>query len=223
MEPVTSDGERLFVRLIMKADDFGRYHADPRLIRAGCFPLLTTLRDTDIAHWTAQCEKAGLIFVYQVGGRSYLAIVNFKQRGRADKSKFPPPEDKPPDWRPVRDGPMTVTCPSNDGRVTALDGDVDEDECVKRAREAEDEHEPVIPTIEDVLAFTRCGAGIPDDYARHYVDTCCVNKRWLVRTAKGVDLREWRREIVVWWTRDRATWSMPSPSQPKKDDWRQSL
>jgi hypothetical protein len=119
VEPLSAEGERLFVRLIMKADDFGRYHADPRLVRAGCFPLLINLRDAEILHWIAECKKAELIHVYQVNSRSYLAIVNFKQRARADESKFPAPDGHPKDWRPVRDGPMTVTCQSHDGQVTA--------------------------------------------------------------------------------------------------------
>jgi hypothetical protein len=119
VEPLSAEGERLFVRLIMKADDFGRYHADPRLVRAGCFPLLSRLRDTDITHWIAECEKAGLILVYQSCSRSYLAIVNFKQRARADESKFPAPDGKPKEWRPVRDGPLTVTCQADDGQLTA--------------------------------------------------------------------------------------------------------
>jgi hypothetical protein len=119
VEPLSADAERLFVRLIMKADDFGRYHADPRMVRAGCFPLLNNLRDTDITHWIAECKKAGLILVYQVSSRSYLTIVNFKQRGRADKSKFPAPDGEEPDWRPVRECSVAVNCPSNDGQMTA--------------------------------------------------------------------------------------------------------
>jgi hypothetical protein len=94
VEPLSAEGERLFVRLIMKADDFGRYHADPRLVRAGCFPLLINLRDAEILHWIAECKKA-------------------------EESKFPAPDGQPKDWRPVRDGPMTVTCQSHDGQVTA--------------------------------------------------------------------------------------------------------
>ena len=41
---LSAEAERLFTRLIMKADDYGRFHADPRLLRAGCFPLSENLR-----------------------------------------------------------------------------------------------------------------------------------------------------------------------------------
>ena len=67
----------------------------------------------------------------------------------------------------------------------------------------EDERpEPVVPTIEEGLAFTRAGPGIPDGFARHYVDKCCVKKRWLTKTPRGVEIIDWRREIVMWWAND---------------------
>jgi len=48
---ITADAERLFVRLIMKADDYGRFHAEPRLLRSGCFPLHDNIRMNDLARW----------------------------------------------------------------------------------------------------------------------------------------------------------------------------
>jgi hypothetical protein len=36
---LSAEGERLFIRLLMKADDFGRFHANPKLVKALCFPL----------------------------------------------------------------------------------------------------------------------------------------------------------------------------------------
>lgn len=84
--------EVLFVRLIMKADDYGRYTANPRLIKNLCFPLKDGLRDADISRFLAECEKAGLIAVYQAEEKPFLEIINFKQRTRASASKFPSPE-----------------------------------------------------------------------------------------------------------------------------------
>ena len=118
-EHLSAEAERLFHRLIMKADDYGRYSADPRLIRSGCFPLLPSISDDDISSWLDACRKAGLIAVYEVQGRSYLAIINFRQRMRQMKGKFPPPSGQAPDWQPDDtqpiDGQLTVNCPSDDG------------------------------------------------------------------------------------------------------------
>jgi hypothetical protein len=113
---LSAEAERLFVRLIMKADDYGRFHADERLLKANCFPL-QNVRDTDISRWLDECQKAGVIAVYQdARGRRYLQIANFKQRTRTSESKFPEPPTRehlpgfepPTQERPTNDGQATV-------------------------------------------------------------------------------------------------------------------
>lgn len=120
--------ERFFVRLIMKVDDFGRFHADPRLLKANLFPLLPEIRDTDISRWLAACEKAGMVRCYvDAKGRRFLEIQNFQQRMRQKTaSKFPAPPvqresdrqsggDPTPDKSQQRDGHMADTRPSQSG------------------------------------------------------------------------------------------------------------
>ncbi len=117
--------ERFFVRLIMKADDFGRFHADTRLLKASLFPLLPDVRESDISRWLAECEKAGLLRVYVDGrSRNYLEIANFKQRTRQSESKFPSPDsenqagvNRKPDDSPPIDGQVTVKGRSSDGQL----------------------------------------------------------------------------------------------------------
>lgn len=86
--------ERFFLRLCLRADDFGRYHANPTLLRSNLFPLKEDVRSTDIPRWLAACEKAGLLRCYSADAKPYLVIRKFDQRTRAEKSKFPEP---PPD------------------------------------------------------------------------------------------------------------------------------
>lgn len=106
--------ESLFTRLIMKADDFGRFHAHAALVKAACFPLrLDSIRDADITRWIAECEKAGLIAVFEFKSRKYLQINNFKQRTRASESKFPAP--------PVYAcGQGAGICPRDDGQGAGI-------------------------------------------------------------------------------------------------------
>lgn len=108
---LTVHAERFFTRLIMKVDDTGRFFADTRLLKAGLFPLLLDqIREADISRWIAECEKAGLIALYNRSGKPYLEINNFKQRLRIMRSKFPerPPNDsQTADIRP----PETETNP----------------------------------------------------------------------------------------------------------------
>jgi hypothetical protein len=97
---ISVEAERLFVRLIMKADDYGRFHADPRLIKASCFPLCDDLRIAAISGWLDELHSRGLILRYKAQGRAYLAVTNYGQRLKCSRAKFPPMEGKAADWLP---------------------------------------------------------------------------------------------------------------------------
>ena len=84
--------EEVFYRRIMSiVDDYGRYEANPQLLRSRCYPLQTdAVRVTDISRWMAACQTAGLILCYAVLGKQYLEVLNFQQQQRT-ASKFPQP------------------------------------------------------------------------------------------------------------------------------------
>lgn len=113
---LTAEAERLFVRLLMKVDDFGRFHAHPQLVKSACFPLAEDLRANTVAAWLTLLSDRQLVFSYKSGTGQYLAVRKFRQRARAESSKFPPPDGQPPDWMPPDDSHMTVTCQSPDGQ-----------------------------------------------------------------------------------------------------------
>jgi hypothetical protein len=118
-EDLSAEAERLFVRLKMKADDFGRFHADPRLIRAACFPLSTNIEVNDVSAGLSALEDAGLLEICEAKGRRYLALNNFRQRLRTMNGKFPPPDGKPSDWAPDESGTnASDACQTNDGQLT---------------------------------------------------------------------------------------------------------
>lgn len=94
VDKITPQGEVFFTRLIMKADDYGCFWADQKRLKANLFPLKSdSIRDADISRWIAECEKAGLIVVYESDYKKYLQIVEFGQRLRTKQSKFPLPTD----------------------------------------------------------------------------------------------------------------------------------
>ena len=98
MDGISFQAEVLFVRLMMKADDYGSFHANTKLINSFCFPL-KNLRETDISRWLHELVTAGLIALYDAGGKQYLNILNFGQRLRSMKKAFP-----------KYDGDLTATC-----------------------------------------------------------------------------------------------------------------
>lgn len=86
--------EVLYRRLMSVADDYGRFHSIPKLIRAACYPLqIDKVSDADIGKWLTECVEAALVSVYPASdGKRYLQVVKFGQQVRA-KSKFPEPMD----------------------------------------------------------------------------------------------------------------------------------
>lgn len=92
IDSLTMQGERFFTRLIMKADDYGRYSANIKILKSTLFPLKTDIRETDISRWLTECEKSDLIVLYCVASRDYLQIKNFKQTLRQKNEKYPAPD-----------------------------------------------------------------------------------------------------------------------------------
>jgi hypothetical protein len=84
--------ERFFTRLIMRVDDYGRFSANVKLLKASLFPLKSDVRDTDISRWLTACKKSGLILIYNVANKEYLEIQNFKQILRQKHEKYPSPK-----------------------------------------------------------------------------------------------------------------------------------
>jgi len=89
--------EVFYRRVMSVADDYGRFHGNPRLLRSACYPLqIDKVSDADIEKWLTECVTAALVSVYPAqDGKRYLEISNFGQQVRA-KSKFPPPNDQHP-------------------------------------------------------------------------------------------------------------------------------
>lgn len=86
-DQLTTNAEVLFTRLIMKADDFGNFHADSRIVESMCFPLGCQF-PVEVA--LDELSIRGLIMIYEVESRRYLNIPNFGQRMRTHVRKFPP-------------------------------------------------------------------------------------------------------------------------------------
>ena len=108
---LSANAETLFVRLIMKADDYGRYFGNPQLLKSYLYPL-KDIRVTDISRWCAECADAGLIAIYEVTGKRYIEILNFGQRLRQKTdSRFPSP-------------PRDSNMPTNDSNVRSCDSNL---------------------------------------------------------------------------------------------------
>ncbi len=84
--------EVLYRRLMSAVDDFGRYYGTPMMIRAACFPTqLDRVKDGEIEKWLQESVAVKLLRIYDVDGKPYVEMIDFRQQIRAKKSKFPDP------------------------------------------------------------------------------------------------------------------------------------
>jgi uncharacterized phage protein (TIGR02220 family) len=88
--------EVLFYRLMVKADDFGCYHGNVKIIKGTCYPLKSDdIKDKQMIEWIDELVKAGLIFLYSAeDGKQYIKLAKWEkhQQTRAVKPKFPLPK-----------------------------------------------------------------------------------------------------------------------------------
>lgn len=142
---VSIDAQRLFVHLLLNADDTARFSGTNFTIRAACFPgqiidpekiekLLTELHETD------------LIRLYTANDERFIFIPRFKQRLRFSSSKYPAPPSGISDL-PVEktDSSQAVVSPETDSRRPK-----------RREVKRSEEKNPPLPPLEG-------GRGIPPE------------------------------------------------------------
>jgi len=81
------------------ADDEGRFSANPKTLKAFIFPFDDDMKPKRISEMCLDFAKAGLITLYQAGGKLYGAHPNWKEfqhPNRAYPSRIPSPEDGEP-------------------------------------------------------------------------------------------------------------------------------
>jgi hypothetical protein len=90
---LSPEGERMFVRLLVHVDDFGRCEADPDLLLGKLFARqLGRVSIKDVQSWINELNDKNLVTLYVVGGENLYLQMNKWERGRALTSKHPSPE-----------------------------------------------------------------------------------------------------------------------------------
>jgi hypothetical protein len=198
---LSCEGERFFSRLLLKADDYGRYHAHPQLLKAHLFPLKPEITVGDISRWVAECQKADIVWAYEADGKRYLCIPKFRQRLRLkNPSKFPAPPRQThpchvPNARPADDGHASDVCPTYDADATDTrppEAGSESEKCKREERSESGKRNA--PTLEEALAYF---AKLPEaDYTADEVKIC-----WLSFEANKDQFGQWywgRRLVGDW-------------------------
>lgn len=120
---LTAEEERHFYRLLVYADDFGRFDARPEVVLGQCYPLAHgKITPADVDRWTTRLgqQDVAILVLYSNDGRPYGAFRKWDkyQRIRNAKSKFPsPPQSEslspPIDSNLQQDAPVTGTGTEN--------------------------------------------------------------------------------------------------------------
>jgi hypothetical protein len=89
--------ERLFWRLLLIADDHGRFEAEPLVLVARCFPRRRIAAHVG-ARWLQGLIDVGTVEIYRVGDKLYGWFPSWftHQRRRDSKPKYPEPEEGSP-------------------------------------------------------------------------------------------------------------------------------
>lgn len=91
---ISAEAERFFWRLVVKADDFGLYYGDVRILASLCFPQKPPT-DQKISAWLTELVREGMVGTYTAAedGKKYLKLLNWEkcQQTRAKNSKYPEP------------------------------------------------------------------------------------------------------------------------------------
>lgn len=97
LNSVSAGAERLYFRMLVQTDPFGRLPGSARKIRARCIPLLD-VSDLEIEEWLCELEAVDRIVRYQVDERLYIQITNFDENQprefirKRNKPVHPPPD-----------------------------------------------------------------------------------------------------------------------------------
>ena len=78
----------MFTWMIPHADDYGRLHGEPEMIKAKIFPREHKSLQK-IKEWRDELEKVGLIKIYTVDNQEYIQLINFSkyQTFKTDRPK----------------------------------------------------------------------------------------------------------------------------------------
>ena len=95
---LTLTEESIYHRLLVSADDYGIFYADPILLLRILYPRKTDITEEIIREGLDHMEEAGIISRYTAEGEDYLKICSWEndQRLRNSRHKFPVPEEAEP-------------------------------------------------------------------------------------------------------------------------------
>jgi DnaD/phage-associated family protein len=176
---------RLWISLILLADDYGLGDARPAIIKGRAFPLRDRLTNKEIECSLKNLAAASCVNLYEVDGRPYYQFLNWSQHQqiRARKSKYPSPNGTCNQM--ISDD---IKCPRN-----PIQSESNPNPNPSACADAADDDRPSFDTVEayaaNNLAYLSPGnmeeladfkTDLPDELIRNAIDKACANgaRKW---------------------------------------------
>lgn len=181
--------QSLYIRLLTLVDDYGRYEADPQLIRHEAFP--RGLPDGNDCQLTAIVSglraivSQGMATIYRHDGAEFLQLTHWTERIRS-ASRFPVPD---------KCEQMTVKCQSIDSQMLASSPSPSPSPTPVSVTDTQTQTQPVelpkgFPKTEDDAIAACMTCGLPDSFVRTTWNLAMGRGG---RDSKGLAIRDWPR------------------------------
>ncbi len=190
--------QSLYIRIITLADDFGRFDADPQILRSYAFPLRDDVNLLSLAGMCQQLADSGLVEFYNCHeGKQYLQVTKWHERARS-KSKYPAQSDQICQQSADNSQQSADTCMLPTPYALRLTPSPSPH--AGNARAIPQNGDAQFPTWEEVRLIAEMRA-VPESSAKSFFDHHEGNNLWLNPQGKLIN---WMVKMVSWAATDRA-------------------
>lgn len=199
--------ETMFYRLIVSADDYGRFDGRVAIIKSLLFPLKDSIRADQIEKAINTLSSVELVERYTVAGKPFIRLTGWDrhQTIRAKKSKYPSPDEADAQPQSIESNCKHLQSDASECKQRHANVPVIQSESESNPNAGKKRARFSPPTAEDVVAYAQ-QAGLHLD-AHRFVDFYTSNG-WRVGKSP---MKDWQAAVRTWVARDKAGGGGASP------------
>lgn len=180
---------RVWIHLILSADDYGRGSADPELVKCLAFPRRKGITEKQLADALHVLANTGMVNLYEVDGEPYFYFPKWgeHQRVRTKVSKYPDPE-----------GENAVAADCGELPQIAADCGLNPESRIQNteSRIQKKKEKKAPPTREEVREYARSRESSVDPDRFYDFYTADPERAWVDSNGKPVN--NWKQKFITW-------------------------